>query len=108
MPRKASVMKLYPGMAEEYEKRHAQLWPEIIEAIYRDGCKSYSIFHDPETNLLFEYLEIENENVWAARGGSEIIQKWWDYMADIMETNEDNSPVCRPINEVFHLENTNP
>ena len=106
MPRKASVMKLYPGMAEEYEKRHAQLWPEIIEAIYRDGCKSYSIFHDPETNLLFEYLEIENENVWAACGGSEIIQKWWDYMADIMETNEDNSPVCRPINEVFHLENT--
>jgi hypothetical protein len=30
--------------------------------------------------------------------------EWWDFMADIMETNPDNSPVCRKINEVFHLE----
>jgi L-rhamnose mutarotase len=104
MIRKGSIMKLYPGMAEEYEKRHANLWPQIKEAIFRDGCTSYSIFHDPDTNLLFEYLEIENEELWASRGGSEIIQKWWDYMADIMVTNPDNSPVCRPINEVFHLE----
>ena len=104
MIRKGSVMKLYPGMAEEYEKRHANLWPQIKEAIFRDGCTSYSIFHDPETNLLFEYLEIEDEQKWAARGASEIIKKWWDYMADIMETNADNSPVCRQINEVFHLE----
>lgn len=104
MIRKGSVMKLYPGMAEEYEKRHANLWPQIKEAIFRDGCTSYSIFHDPDTDLLFEYLEIEDEQKWAARGTSEIIQKWWDYMADIMETNADNSPVCRQINEVFHLE----
>ena len=104
MIRKGSVMKLYPGLAEEYEKRHANLWPQIKEAIFRDGCTSYSIFHDPDTDLLFEYLEIEDEQTWAARGTSAIIQKWWDYMADIMETNADNSPVCRQINEVFHLE----
>ena len=104
MIRKASIMKLYSGMAKEYEKRHSALWPEIIEAIYRDGCTSYTIYHDPQTDLLFEYLEIEDAEIWASRGGSEIIQKWWDYMADIMETNADNSPVCRNINEVFHLE----
>ena len=104
MIRKGSVMKLFHGKAEEYERRHAALWPEIKEKIYRDGCTSYTIFHDPETDLLFEYLEIEDEELWGSRGGSDVIQKWWDYMADIMETNEDNSPVCRKINEVFHLE----
>jgi L-rhamnose mutarotase len=104
MIRKGSVMKLYPGMAEEYERRHANLWPELIESIRRDGCKSYTIFHDPKTDFLFEYLEIEDEEIWAKRGGDETTQKWWDYMADIMETNADNSPVCYKINEVFHLE----
>jgi L-rhamnose mutarotase len=37
-------------------------------------------------------------------GADEITQKWWAYMADIMETNPDNSPVTIPIKEVFHLD----
>ena len=56
MTRKGAIMKLYPGMEKEYEKRHAELWPELIEAIKRDGGSNYTIFHDKETNLLFEYL----------------------------------------------------
>ncbi len=104
MVRKGAVMKLFHGKAEEYKRRHAMLWPELIEAIRRDGGKNYTIFHDPETDLLFEYIEIEDEAIWEARKGDETTQKWWDYMADIMETNEDNSPKSRKINEVFHLE----
>ena len=104
MVRKGAVMKLYPGKAEEYERRHAMLWPELIEAIRRDGGKNYTIFHDPETNLLFEYIEIEDETVWLARGGDEITKKWWDYMADIMYTNDDNSPVSVDLQNVFHLD----
>jgi L-rhamnose mutarotase len=33
-----------------------------------------------------------------------IVKKWWSFMADIMETNPDNSPVVNPIDKVFHLE----
>lgn len=104
MIRKGAIMKLHAGMEEEYKKRHDALWQELIDAIHRDGGKNYTIFHDPETNLLFEYIEIEDEAVWAARGGDEITQRWWDYMADVMETNPDNSPKSRPIDEMFHLD----
>ena len=104
MVRKGAIMKLYDGMEAEYKRRHDALWQELIDAIRRDGGKNYTIFHDPQTNLLFEYIEIEDETVWTARGGDEITQKWWDYMADIMETNPDNSPKSRPINELFHLD----
>ena len=31
-----------------------------------------------------------------------IVKKWWAYMGDIMETNPGNSPLCRPLGEVFH------
>lgn len=103
MVRRGAVMKLLPGKAEEYKKRHDEIWPELVEAIRRDGGKNYVIFHDPETDLLFEYIEIENEGIWDARGCDAITKKWWDYMADIMETNADNSPVSRRIHEVFYL-----
>jgi L-rhamnose mutarotase len=37
-------------------------------------------------------------------GKNPIVQKWWAYMADIMETNPDNSPVSESLNELFYLE----
>lgn len=37
-------------------------------------------------------------------GETEIVKKWWAYMADIMDANPDNSPVSVPLQEVFHLD----
>lgn len=91
-------------MAEEYEKRHNALWPEMKEMIHNYGGKNYTIFLDKETNILFGYIEIESEELWDKSADTEICRKWWDYMADIMETNPDNSPVSIPLKNVFHLE----
>ena len=104
MIRKALKMKLYPGMKDEYEKRHNELWPEMKELIAAHGGHNYSIYFDEETNDLFAYLEIEDEEKWASAADEPANRKWWDYMADIMETNPDNSPVEIPIKEVFHLD----
>ena len=94
MVKKAIKMHLYPGMAEEYEKRHN----------HAHGGRNYSIFLDKETNILYGYLEIEDEETWAKSADTAINQKWWDFMADIMETNADNSPVCTDLMPVFHLD----
>ncbi len=104
MIREAGIMKIYEGKAEEYEKRHNAIWPELVESIKKCGAGNYSIFLNKETNELFSYLEIENEEMWKQRAGEAITKKWWDYMADIMETNPDNSPVFIPLDEVFHLD----
>ena len=101
---KGFKMKLYPGMAEEYEKRHNALWPEMRDMIHEFGGKNYSIFLYRETNTLFGYIEIESEEKWASSANTEICRRWWDYMADIMETNHDNSPVSVDLAPVFHLD----
>lgn len=102
--RKSFKMKLYEGKEKEYEKRHNKLWPEMKDMIHEYGGKNYSIFLDKETNVLYGYIEIESEERWAKSANTEICQKWWEYMADIMETNPDNSPVSIDLNEVFHLD----
>ena len=97
-------MKLYEGMEEEYIIRHNQLWPEMIDMLHAHGGKNYTIFLDRETNILFGYIEIEDEELWAKGADTAINRKWWDFMADIMETNEDNSPVSKPLVNVFHMD----
>ena len=101
---KGFKMKLYEGQAEEYKKRHSELWPEMIDMIHEHGGKNYSIFLDEETNVLFGYIEIEDEKKWAESADTPINRKWWDFMAPIMETNPDNSPVAIDLREMFHLD----
>ena len=101
--RKAFKMKLFEGMEKEYEKRHNELWPEMKDMIHEYGGKNYTIFLDEDTLTLFGYIEIESEEKWSESANTEICRKWWDYMADIMETNPDESPVSIDLKEVFYL-----
>lgn len=104
MVRKAFKMKVYPGMEEEYERRHKELWPEMKEMIHEYGGKNYTIFFDKETDILYGYIELEDAAKWDESADTAINRKWWDFMADIMETNPDNSPVAIDLHEVFHLD----
>jgi L-rhamnose mutarotase len=104
MIRKSFKMKLFKGMEAEYEKRHNELWPEMKEMIHEYGGRNYSIFLDKETNVLYGYLEVDDEQRWAESANTAICRKWWHFMADIMETNPDESPVSIGLVEVFHLD----
>jgi L-rhamnose mutarotase len=97
-------MKLNPGQVEEYKKRHDALWPELHKLLKDNGVSEYSIFYDEETNILFAFQKQAGDKGSQDLGKTEIVQKWWKYMADIMETNPDNSPVSIPLEEVFYLE----
>ena len=104
MKRFGFKMKLFPGFREEYRKRHGEIWPELVKMLKDQGIGNYSIFYDEETNILFAYQEQSGETSSQDLGTEEIVKKWWKYMADIMETNPDNSPVTVPLEQVFFLE----
>lgn len=104
MIRKSFKMKLFKGKELEYKKRHDKIWDEMKVMIREYGGRNYSIFLDEETNILFGYIELENEKLWSKSAETEICKKWWKYMANIMETNEDNSPITIELKEMFHLE----
>lgn len=96
-------MKLNPGFKEEYRKRHTEIWPELVKLLKNEGVENYSIFLDEETNTLFAYQEQSGDSSSQDLGQTEIVKKWWKYMADIMETNPDNSPVTVPLEQVFYM-----
>ncbi|MCZ2472306.1 L-rhamnose mutarotase [Aquirufa ecclesiirivi] len=103
MQRKALKMFLLPGKEAEYKKRHDEIWPELAELLKSVGVQNYSIFLDPETLVLFAYLEAEDLSQLDHLPQLPIMQKWWAYMADIMESNPDHSPKSVEIPSVFYL-----
>ena len=103
--REAFKMYLKPGFEDEYQRRHAAIWPELKQMLSDTGVRNYSIYWDKDTNILFAYQEVVGDNGGSQdQGSNPIVQKWWDYMADIMEVNPDNSPVSIPLDERFHMD----
>ena len=104
MIRKAFRMRVNEGAEHEYERRHRPIWKELEDTLLAHGVRTYSIYLDPATHDLFGYVEIEDEDQWAAIAGTEVCQRWWQHMRDVMPSNADASPVSRDLREVFHLE----
>ena len=103
MERIAFKMQLKPGCVDEYVKRHDAIWPELKELLQATGINEYSIFLDEETNTLFGFQKVSGADGSQDLAGHPVVQKWWAFMADLMETNDDQSPVSIPLREVFYL-----
>ena len=104
MKRVAFKMKLKPGFEAEYEKRHDEIWPELSAELSKAGISDYSIYLDEKTLTLFAFQKLSDDNTADKLPNNPVVQKWWDYMADIMEYNPDDTPAVSPLKEVFHMD----
>ena len=104
MNRLAFKMKLFPGKADEYKRRHDDLWPELKMLLKLTGVRDYSIYLDEESGVLFGSLKIADKEAYEKLPDHPVMKRWWDYMKDLMDTNPDHSPVSVPLKEVFYLE----
>lgn len=96
-------MQLKPGMANEYKKRHDEIWPELAAAISAAGIYDYSIFLDEETLALFAVLKLRPEDRRDALPELPIMRRWWDAMAELMEVEPGNRPREWPLVPMFHM-----
>mgnify|MGYP001290936252 FL=1 len=98
----AFKMYLKPNSVEEYKKRHERIWPELKKLLKETGVKTYHIYHDIETNCLFAFQETNGSDS-QSLGENPIVQKWWEFMSDLMKTHPDNSPKQLNLEKVFSL-----
>jgi len=103
MQRVSFKMRLFEGYAEEYRNRHDRVWGELRQLLKETGVRDYSIFLDESTDSLFAILRAEDPSKLTEMRVNPIMKKWWNYMKDIMESNEDSSPVSVPLKEMFYL-----
>ncbi|WP_339729774.1 L-rhamnose mutarotase [Maribacter stanieri] len=104
MKRNAFTMKLIKGNEQEYKKRHDEIWPELSKLLSETGISEYAIFLEETTSTLFAFQKLSDNFDEALLPKHPIVKKWWAYMADIMETNADNSPLSKNLTEVFYMD----
>lgn len=102
----AFTMKLKQNVIEEYKRRHDEIWPELVGLLREHGISDYSIFLDEQSLTLFAVQKVST-NTCSSNDKlreNEIMKRWWVHMADLMETNEDQSPVTHLLKLVFHMD----
>jgi L-rhamnose mutarotase len=97
-------MSVHRGHEAEYANRHQPIWPDLEAALLEHGVTTYSIFLDAATNALFAYVEFDSEERWTAVASTDVCQRWWRHMRELMPSNPDDSPVSVALTEVFHME----
>jgi len=101
--RVAFVMQLHAGCEEEYRRRHAAIWPELVALLRETGIRDYSIFLEEKSLKLFAILQIDDPARLDSLASQPVMRRWWEYMKDMMDTHADGSPVVVPLNEMFFL-----
>ena len=99
----AFKMRLNPGMAAEYRRRHDAIFPELVDLLHEAGVKDYSIHLDEETNILFGVLWRRRDHAMAELPQTDIMRRWWAHMADIMATNDSNEPLSVDLVPLFWM-----
>jgi L-rhamnose mutarotase len=106
MQRLAFLLKVKRDRIEEYKRRHAQVWPEMLAALHDTGWHNYSIFLR-EDGLLVGYLETPDfQAALDGMAARQVNAKWQQEMAPFFEelSGKHADESMRPLEEVFHLD----
>jgi L-rhamnose mutarotase len=100
------LLKVHQDKLEEYKRRHAQVWPEMREALRESGWRNYSLFLRPD-GLLVGYLEADDfDKCRTAMKGKPVNARWQKEMTPLFESSNGTAAddAMFPLEEVFHLD----
>ena len=103
MQTRAFKMHIHPGQHDEYRRRHDDIWLDLVSALRQAGIDDYRIFLDADSSTLFAVMHCHDDNKVDALSSLPVMRKWWAYMADIMPSNDDLSPISSNLLPVFML-----
>ena len=102
MEKYAWKAKIVDGALEEYIKRHDNLWDEMKQVLSEAGIVNYTIWN--VGNELFGYYECEKgiEYATIVQAKSPVVDKWNEYMKDILIMEMDPETGAQPqLKRVF-------
>ncbi|RFO95761.1 L-rhamnose mutarotase [Rhodoferax lacus] len=97
-------MFLHEGQVAEYQRRHDAIWPELKALLTEAGVRDYSIYMDAQHHVLFAVLHRLPGHTMETLPQHPVMQKWWAFMGDIMQSNADGSPVVEALPCMFHMD----
>ena len=105
MRRFGQVIGVKSENIEEYERLHAQVWPEVLATIHDCNIRNYTIFRHEQT--LFAYFEYIGEDFAAdmeKMGADPKTREWWTYTDPLQEAlpHRAEGEWWLTMKEIFH------
>ncbi|KAH0421962.1 hypothetical protein CcaCcLH18_13124 [Colletotrichum camelliae] len=110
----AQIVKLKPEFIDKYKEVHAAVWPEVLKQIKECNIVDYSIFHDPESRILFasfKYVGYDYAGDMEKMRENPKVREWWA-MTDgwqesvvpgaVSSEDVDAPSWWKPVEEVFY------
>jgi L-rhamnose mutarotase len=107
MQRVGFRLQVRPEMMDEYVRRHAEVWPDMLQALRETGWTNYTLFLDRNDGTLFGYFE--TPNLAAAKAGMaarEVNARWQADMAPFFIALDGKRPDegFLELEDVFYLQ----
>ena len=104
MERVGFTMRVLPGKEAEYRRRHAAVWPDMLDALRSAGARDYSIFI--RGSDLFAYLVVDDFGAFrASMAASPVNARGQAEMASLIDPLTDPATgFHQRLDEVFHLD----
>jgi len=103
MERVCFTFDIYDGKVAEYEKRHAEIWPELVDALKACGFTNYSIFRRGLTTIGYLEAVPDKATAFAKLANYEVNAKWAKWFEDIIVNLADSQGNLMELKEIWHL-----
>jgi L-rhamnose mutarotase len=104
MERLCYAFELAPGMESEYERRHQEIWPELVQAMKNAGFSNYSLFRRARTVIAYAECDPNASTALDRLDREEVGERWNSYIRSIMTSAADPDGRLLIYDEIWHLD----
>ncbi len=107
MQRMGMMIGVKPDKIDEYNRLHANCWPEILQGLTDANIRNYSIFQRQPENVMFAYWEYHGIDFGADMkkiADQDVTKRWWELCTPCQVPLESRSKGewWAMMEEVFH------
>jgi len=77
-------LEIQPGTASEYERRHDEIWPEMVDAIKHSGINELRIFRHETAISIYAVCDPDADTAFGLLDATAINARWNEHMADVL------------------------
>lgn len=98
------IYRLRAGAGPEYDRRHQEVWPELLELLSELGVHDYTIWRRDEIVVCFLRLREPFDETARLLAQNEIQSRWTASLAHLFEEVADGDGRPLLLTETFRLE----
>ena len=104
MERLCYTFDIAPGLEAEYERRHAEVWPELVAALQDAGFSNYSLFRRGDGGDRLRGVRVDGAGGSCQARGEEVNARWSTYIRSMMSRSVDEEGRFFRSDEIWHLD----